>query len=471
MRSVVLTVVLLLAANSLFANLPDKIEIKEDFWSYTGLSTKYEFALIKQKDHYILYQTLVFVKQPESKTIKRRKKKLGKVAFEEVAALMEALNAEGYQQLDIKKWPLNPDSLAKQAKAHYALLEEKTERLGKLQKDFIRSRLADPSQYSEVFESTVMGGLYGQGMHYGSHFEMTLIEKGQPDMTVKARHGRFGMPWKIKDRDSYNPAIPRLMGALLEPGTSYYKSLFNLFGQIPAIMTDYIFDGSQVGLRQLEVEEFATEFDELKAEFDILKKEKLTSAGRYIGHSPGRKFRLSLYKPGMPKNMTIEFFISEKDGELFSRKPLLEKHNEVLARIYELDFLMEYIKEDNARSLEVFFFNDKAISKKAIDRFNKNPEEWEKFDAGYTPPKFRHLYCGCNFRLDNEYLQASVLFELHEGDGGSSIWLLLPDGTPVLHFYGGRNVYKFSDDEISASAQDDKYPCLKFDEDGNIQDR
>jgi hypothetical protein len=68
----------------------------------------------------------------------------------------------------------------------------------------------------------------------------------------------------------------------------------------------------------------------------------------------------------------------------------------------------------------------------------------------------------------NDWLRQSILFEVRDEYGNSSTWLLLPDNTPVLWYFQGEQVYKFSYKDLGTNGRSVQYPCRKLDTEGNL---
>src|SRR5262249_42106542 len=126
-----------------------------------------------------------------------------------------------------------------------------------------------------------------------------------------------------------------------------------------------------------------------------------------------------------------------------------------------------------SRKIEICFFDGRAFNDFNIDDFNKNPSEWAKYDQIVklipSENKYINQYCGCNFRLEKEYLENAIFFELIDEFNERSIWVLLPDETPVLWFFEGANAYKYSYKDYQTPGVSVQNACKKFDSEGHFR--
>ncbi|MBL7934855.1 MAG: hypothetical protein JNM51_03500, partial [Bacteroidia bacterium] len=72
-------------------------------------------------------------------------------------------------------------------------------------------------------------------------------------------------------------------------------------------------------------------------------------------------------------------------------------------------------------------------------------------------------------RLKKEYLKNAIFFELISEFKEKSIWVLLPDETPVLWFFEGSNAYKYSYKDYNTKGVSVQYACQKFDSEGHLK--
>ncbi len=111
----------------------------------------------------------------------------------------------------------------------------------------------------------------------------------------------------------------------------------------------------------------------------------------------------------------------------------------------------------------------------------KRHENWvesmKRYDTISVKPSFdieksiqtsKRLYCGCNFRFENDYLQGSIMFELIDEFKNPSIWFLLPDDNVVLFHFQGNKCYKYTSSEYGTEGGSIQYACVKFDKQGNM---
>ena len=128
-----------------------------------------------------------------------------------------------------------------------------------------------------------------------------------------------------------------------------------------------------------------------------------------------------------------------------------------------------------------FFFNNSGINKYNVHGVNTNAEEWARHDKtveglrryernGIAPgfdlkkaiKTSKQLYCGCNYRFDQTYIEQAIFFEIIDDERNNSVWFLLPDNRVLLYLMQGTKVLSF-DYSAFGDFTGVQYPCALFD--------
>lgn len=450
------------------AQTVDSIIIKDGSWSFMD-SYQYEYLITREKDKFTLYQTKSFERYEGKEQSRDKRRKIGKISEETIQELLNALTNVSFGTLEVQNFGIDQDWIDKNKNSQFDFIKDQNEHWTPIQKDYVLKQLSDLKNYEEAIKRTVgREGYYIIAKDGGTNFSIAVFEKGIKTLEVNANENPFGMPWTINERESYNPQIPSIISNILPKNKSFNKSRFNAFEALPKSLANQIYnDECDSEMKKLAALEFADELNELKSDFRILESEEYGYRGRYVGDTP-QVFRVTLQNELMPGNMFMQYFVTRQGNTLYSRDSLLADYQDLVNRIKSVNFLMDFISEDTSRTIDLFYFDNKGVNEHVIERFNTNPEEWEKYDKYKTNSKFEHLYCGCNYRLASDYLQNSILFELTDEFGNSSIWFLLPDNTPVLHFFEGNKAYKYTYEDYGTEGVSVQYACMKFDQNGNM---
>lgn len=464
--------IFLFCSNLLFANLPDSIVIH----SYTKIffpkpfMSDERYSIVKEDEGYIVYQTYLHKHSVRGDTKKENRSIIKKVTLGTIDSLMTALNETSFSKfefeylgIDEKLIERKGDSLFQNVKGDYNYWKD-------YQVAFVKNELSNFENYRHLFDSLYVK----QKDEVDTNFTISVYNNGKVTMKINPSHGYWSVPWIINDRESYNPMIGTLIQKCMPDNPSFYN-VFNLsVDENLNFLSDRIYDlKCKNKVAQLAVDEYKSEFSQLKPHFSINNIEEYFGHGRYVSME-GRSqpyFKLILHNQKMPSYMDFGYFISQHNNNLYSREPLIADYKTIIKRINKVSFLKKYLQADTARSIIVYYFDNKGINDYLIDSFNKNETEWEKYDNGNINKRFKHLYCGCDLRLDKEYLHGAIMFEVKNEYNGSSIWILLPDGTPVLFHFSGRKVYNYTSDDLKTDGSSVQVACKKFNKKGKIIDK
>lgn len=461
----------LLTLNS-FATLPDSIHIIDKSFRYLD-SYSYEYVLLKSGNRYITYQIYASVREKGKTKESLKKKRLTDISLSDVENVVTALNDSSYRTLSLTNFGYSKDYLTSNQDSLCSYVKDKYKHWTEIQKQFVMSELLKVDNYNKALRRSILGeGYIPLSRHSGSEFKLTFYYSGET-VEVNASENLFGLPWKKQSLNIFNTNVPNIISKILPENKSFNKERFKrATNNILKMLARQIYDDEcSSNVERLAPLAFAKEISELEPYFKIIASKEYPYYGRYI-KSDSQTFRITLKNDLMKQGVSMQYFISRNGNTLYARDSLLKKYQSIIARVQNIKFLMEFLNSDTSRKVEIGFFNDRAFNDYNIDGFNKNPTEWAKYDEMVklipSQKEYINLYCGCNFRLENEYLKNSIFFELIDESNEKSIWVLLPDETPVLWFFEGSNAYKYSYKDYKTKGVSVQYACEKFDSEGHF---
>lgn len=474
-KFITLTFGLLLFTLNSFATLPDSIRIVDKSFRYLD-SYSYEYVLLKKGNHYIAYQVYSLITEKGKTTVSLERKRLTDISGSDVENVVIALNDSSYKTLSITNFGFSKESLTNNQNSLWSYVRDRYSHWTEIQRQFVMSELLKIDNYNKALRRTVLGeGYIPLSRHSGSNFTLTLYYSGEP-VVVTASENLFGFPWQTQAYDIFNTHVPETVSKIIPENKSFNKERFNRatnnIGVLKMLVRQIYDDECSSKVGKLAPLAFASEISELEPYFKIIDSKEYPYYGRYI-KSDSQTFRITLKNDLMKQGVSMQYFISRNGNTLYTRDSLLKKYKSVITRVQNIQFLMDFIHADTSRKIEICFFDDRAFNDYNIDDFNKNPTEWSKYEEMVklipSQKQFLNLYCGCNFRLEKEYLKNAIFFELISEFKEKSIWVLLPDETPVLWFFEGSNAYKYSYKDYKTKGVSVQYACQKFDSQGHFK--
>jgi hypothetical protein len=462
---------LLLALYSL-ANLPDSIRMIDRSFSYLD-SYDYEYIFIKKRNHYQVYQIYSSVIEKGKTKTSVNRIHITDVSIDDIEKVITASEDSNFTSLDITNFGYSHQSLQNKQDELWNYVKGKYKHWTDFQKQFAMAELLKVNNYNKALRRSILQeGYIPLSRHGGSEFKLTIYY-GSKTTILQSSDNLFGFPWKTDTHETFNMLIPNLVSQIIPENKSFNKKRFNRdAGNLLEILAVQIFnDECESNLQKLAPLAFKKELSELEPFFTIQNNNEHPYYGRYI-KPDSQTFKITLKNDMMKYGVSLQYFISRRGNSLYPRDSLLKKYKSIIARVQNIKFLMQFLEEDTARKIEICFFDNRAFNNYNIDGFNKNPSEWQKYDEMVKrmpdQSKFINLYCGCNFRLDKEYLENAIFFELISEFKEKSIWVLLPDETPVLWFFEGQNAYKYNYKDYKTKGVSVQYACTKFDSEGRF---
>ncbi len=440
--------------------IPDKILINENA-GYSWNIQNYQFVLQQVDSKYGLFfcdstSSLHFIKYIPSK---------------DYLTLVEEIYKTGYDSLTIDLFSIDSTWLRLNAEKNIKKIPyygKKSTQWTNEQKQFVIKELSNISNYNFALGRIIrLDGSFIIHQETSKIVELSLIF-GTDTVLIKSNPLglAYRIPWEFENQNkkSYNFGISRALLKILKNEWTYkepQRSKKELIKQ----MIKEIFDSKcRDELYKLSPKQYSKELSELNPYFKILNAAEYGYRGRYVLNTP-QVFKITLKNDLMKENVFLQYFITRKGNTLYPRSFIIHDHKQIISRIQSINFLMDFISKDTLRKIDIYCFDNKGINDYLIDGFNKNPKEWEKYDKWGTS---EWLYCGCNFRFDNEYLQKAIMFELIDEFKNPSIWFLLPDDSVVLYHFQGDRCYKYTSSEYGTDGKTVQYACVKFDKQGNM---
>jgi|GEM_PF-1688979 len=456
------------AAGAHALSLPDSIVIYDGASShFKGYS--YRYVLKPRGRKYILYRTQERKRDFDSDSMRTGHQRFGSLPVEELKAFLAAVEDTSFRYLHPRNFGYDAAWQEKEAPRllGYALKRRRywTPEL----EARMLAGLKDPAAMQHAMNKVVgREGIYIISKHASCDFRVVLYYRNRAPFSIEAGENPLGMPWILHGRLSYNPALPRFFAALLpEADKSLNHKRFETEGELPRQLSEEICDNLKNELDSLSAVAAINELSDLAPVFRINGAREHGYFGRYIS-SPLQVYKVSLQNERMHPQVSLQYMVSRSDGRLYPRDSLLREWSSVLDRVQGISFLAEFLAGHPGRRLDIYYFDNGGMNTYLKDGFNKNPEEWARYDKA-PDPRFIQLYCGCDFRLPDAYLDEALFFELFDEDDNTSVWILLPDNTPVLYHFAGPKVYRYSSADMGTTGGGVQHACKKFNADGSIR--
>jgi hypothetical protein len=360
------------------------------------------------------------------------------------------------------------------------------------QVDFISEKLSQIETYRKYFESYLeLGCCVHMHQRYRDEYIIKVFENGILNNTYTSRKSLTNskkIPWTdTNNLRNYSHLTDKLFFEIIDNKKQYQELMAG--NDLTKYLVTKIIDFHKPTLYELSAFDYLKEFYELKSDFEILNIGEVYGRGRYIWKEP-KTYYARLTSTLMSPQVNIMFLATKERKSIYSRDSIKLDYKDIVNRVHKIEFLMDYIKQNQLDRLDLYYFNNKPINDYNIDNFNKNPEQWikhdkflegiKKYQNEEQKPTYanedairvsKQLYCGCNYRFEKEFAEKSIFIELNNKEAKeNSVWYLLPDNTVLLYLMQGKKVldYEYTDFGKFPGIQ---YPCVLFDLKGNIIDK
>jgi hypothetical protein len=467
-------------------NLPDSITILDNVWNLAR-SYSCHYTFVREEDGYSVVRNSSSFSQGRHHSNATGPETVGGVTNADIRRLIRAINDTGFSELRIGDLGVDSDWIARHSDKLFSYVKRQYDNWTPRQTAFAKKELGDYSNYDPAARRSILQeGFSYLFKDFALQFQLQCYYKGDTALAVSASENYLGLPWQVGNRLSYNPGISRAIVALLPEDPS--GNLPRLKGgHLLQILARQVYeDNISPELPNLAVLEYTSYINELRKDFTVLGAAETSFDWIEFKHYP-QTFRFTLGHPSLHPGIQLLFYSVRMGHSLYPPDSLREAFPRLRDRTQHVKFLMDYLDGDPNRKINLFFFNDLAISRSHIAEFNQDSTHWKLHDAwvkdmaiyqtGKVKPDFdvaesietsKRVECGCNFRLNNDWLWQSILFEVRDEYGNSSTWVLLPDNTPVLWHFQGDSVYKYSYKDLGTNGRSVQYPCRKLDAEGNL---
>lgn len=370
--------------------------------------------------------------------------------------------------------------------------DDKYVRWNAQQVNFISEKLSQIETYEKYFENYLgVGCCVHTHQRYRDEYVIKVFENGSLTNTFTSRKSLPNSkksPWTdSKYFKNYNQNVDKLFFEIIDSKKQYQELIAG--NELTKHLVTKIIDYHKPTLYELSAYDYFEELNELRSDFDILNIGEVYGRGRYIWNEP-KTYYARLTNNLMLPQVNIMFLATKEGKSIYSRDSIKSDYNDIINRVQKVEFLMNYLKQNQSVKLDIYYFNNKPINDYNIDNFNKDSVQWikhdkfmesiKKYENVETKPTYanddairvsKQLYCGCNFRFEKAFAQKAIFIELKNLENkANSVWYLFPDNTVLLYIMQGEKVleYNYTDFEKSKGLQ---YPCVLFDLKGNIIDR
>ena len=360
------------------------------------------------------------------------------------------------------------------------------------QVNFISEKLNQIETYKKYYEGYLdLGCCVHMHQLYRNEYVIKVFENGTLTNTFTSRKSLPNskkFPWTdSKDLKNYNQNVDKLFFEIIGSKKQYQKLMVG--NELTKHLVTKIIDYHKPTLYELSAYDYFEELNELKSDFDILNIGEVYGRGRYIWNEP-KTYYARLTNNLMMPQVNIMFLATKEGKTIYSRDSIKSDYKEIINRVQKVEFLMNYITQNQLIKLDIYYFNNKPINEYNIDNFNKSPLEWKNqdnyieslkwYEKNNIKPSFNineaiktseKNNCGCNYRFERSFAEKAIFLELNDKESKeNSVWYLLPDNTVLLYIMQGEKVLEYNYTKFGKSIGL-QYPCVLFDFKGNIIDR
>lgn len=449
--------------NRIIINKPENIKPGFEFYNYDEA----EYLLINDKDYFSLYRNNNHNKKEKGK--ENDLELIKKVTLKQISNLINEIYNPMYDSLSLSIIGIDTNYIKDISEKYFQSAFKKN--LTSEEIEYSYKEIKNISNYEYALKGEILSFNRGSLYPVESNMKITLFYNDSI-VIINSNNSSpshfFIIPWTFEHskKKSFNVNISKSLFEIFKDSVLLDRNISDKDRLIEILLKSYVIDKINYGLKKISYKQFSKEIDELKKEFQILSIEEEGGASRYFdfGH---QKFKIELKNSFMKDNVYLQCFLYNFNGKLYSRDSILKEYNDIINRVQSIEFISNYLSKNPNSRLDIYYFNNNGISENTIDGFNGSPKGWKEYDKDKSEGKeeYLNLRCGCNFRLDNEYLKGSIVFDLEDKDKFHSTWILLPDNTPVLYILDSDSIFNYSRKDLEI---DKRKPCKKFDRKGKI---
>lgn len=488
------TIIILLffvGTKAVFASQPDSIVIYDNSWAFLN-SYQYKYLLVNNGKKFVFYQTYKHIRDNKGKKESSVIKKIGTISFEVISSLIKALSDNNFSKLQLQNFGYDKEWIHSNSDKLFSYVKDKNDHWTTQQVSFVKQQLSDIDNFQSAVNRVVgQEDIYIIAKDGGTEFKATFYYKDQKTIVVTANENPFGMPWQVDTTKSFNPAIPKLFSEILPDNSTFNKGRFSNFSYLMPELAKQIYD-DKCGKKmdELAALEFQKEIDELKEKFKIQSASEYGYGDGYIREDK-QVIKIIIHDSTMLENLNIDLYLTREGNTLYTRDSIIAKGNNLVNTVQGIPFIKNFLLADTSRKLMINFENGASINPMVIDGFNKTPEQWKRsdwwtsillqddslgrkhnFNTEEAIKTDRRVNCGCNFRLDNNFLKGGIHFVIHdEKTGNWSTWIVLPDSTIVLWWIHGDGFSNLTYKDLGTDGRGVQYVCKKITPNGELEEK
>ncbi len=478
-----------IGTKAVFASQPDSIVIYDYSWAFLS-SYQYKYVLVNKGDKFAFYQTYKHTRDKKGEKESSTMKKIGNVSFQKISSLTSALTDSSFSKLQLQNFGYDINWIRSNSNKLFSYVKDENEHWTTQQITFVKLQLSDMGNFQSAVNRVVgREGFYIIAKDGGTGFKATFYYKDQKSIEVTASENPFGMPWQFDTKKSFNSAIPRLFSEILPNNSTYNKRRFSNFNYLMPELAKQIYDDKcRKKMYELAALEFQKEIDELKGKFRIQSASEYGYRDGYI-RDDKQVIKIKIHDSTMLENLNIDLYLTRERNTLYTRDSILAKGNNLVNTVQDIPFIKNFLLADTSRKLMINFENGASINNAVIDGFNKTPEQWKNsdwwtellqrddslgrahnFNTADAIKTSIQVDCGCNFRLNNNFLKGGIHFVIHdEKKDNWSTWIILPDSTIVLWWIEGDGFSNFSYRDLGIDGTGVQYVCKKITPNGELE--
>ena len=469
-----------------YAIQPDSIVIYDNTDAFLN-SYHYKYLIVNKANKFVLYQNYKYVRDNKGEKKSSLIKRMKSISIDNITSLVNAIKDSSYPKLQLQNFGYDKDWILSNSDKLFSYVEANCDNWTPQKIFFVKKQLSDVDNFQQALKKVIVIDGFGS-IDQGIDFKAIFYYKNLSPITIEASENSMGMPWKVDSIHSFNPAIPKLFSQILPNNSSYNKRRFSRFKFLMQELANQVYqDTCKQKMSELSILEFTKEIDELKAKYTILTSTEYPYGDGYIWEDK-QVLKFELHDSLMMANLNIDLYLTREKNTLYSRDSILNKGSELVQTVQDIPFIRNFLLADTSRKLKINFENGASINGKVIDGFNKTEKEWKSYDAYVQQWHWmdsmkigsktneaealdvaREVDCGCNFRLDNNFLRRGIYFVIYDKKKGDwSYWIILPDSSIILWWIQGEGFSNYNYTDLGVNRGGVQYVCRKFNRNGEI---
>ena len=410
------TLLILIFAFGLFESLmaqkiqlPDRISIKDKFFSPWGTNLFYEYELEGNGDDYLIQRT-AFVENGKKKN---RKKHIGSINTELIEKILNEISENPTYEINPKDFQeyFSMDSIDMFFKNHgdnYWINND-------YQRQFITEQLTEPANLKSNLEDYFRNYDHS-GYIDGSSTEVDIkFHFADSTLSIKSKSILWcGLPIEINERKNYSPNLAALIGELIPESETERKEQFSCTKLFSAVIRETI-NNHRRKIDNLESKTYQIYIDSLNNRFIVSNKRIIN--GTYSTNWNGEK-RLScvLRDSIMVSNVSISYSTTIENGKIkYPVSLIIRDYNKLYNQLMSSDFFKQYLAENNERTVSIIYDDNSCFTEKS--------KEFALDD--------------CNLIDTKVDFETAIFISLRNEHGNISRWGLLQNGQFFMWWNNG----------------------------------